>query len=96
MGKLKERMGKLKRLQDVYRFPGFVPLAGVRGVFGDPWAVVITLHRRRKKRTAGCAGEDLAPSTTNGRDACATSLVATSGFISSSRFAGSIALGVAA
>ena len=89
-------MGKLKRLQDIYRFPGFVPLAGVRGVFGDPWAVVITLRRRRKKRAAGCAGEDRAPSTTNGRGACATSLVATGGSISSSRFAGSIALGVAA
>jgi len=42
-------MGKIKRLQDVYRFPGFVPLAQVRGVFGDPYAVVITLRRRRKK-----------------------------------------------
>ena len=30
------RMGKLRRLQDVYRFPGFVPMAEVRGVFGDP------------------------------------------------------------
>ena len=89
-------MGKLKRLQDVYRFPGLVPLAGVRGVFGDPWAVVITLRRRRKKRAAECAGEDLALSTTNGCGACATSLVATGGSIWSSRFAGSIALGVAA
>jgi hypothetical protein len=89
-------MGKLKRLQDVYRFPGFVPLAGVRGIFGDPWAVVITLRRRRKKRAAGCAGAVLARSTTNGRVASATSLVATGGSISNSRFAGSIALGVAA
>jgi hypothetical protein len=89
-------MAKLKRLQDVYRFPGFVPMVGVRGVFGDPWAVVITLHRRRKKPSAGCAVEDLAPSTTNGRDACATSRVATGGSISSSRFGESIALGVAA
>src|SRR6188472_3451605 len=64
-------MRKLKRLQDVSRFPGFVPLAEVRGIFGDPWAVVITLRRRRTRRAAGRAGEDLAPSTTNGRDACA-------------------------
>jgi hypothetical protein len=89
-------MGKLKRLQDVYRFPGFVPLAGVRGIFGDPWAVVITLRRRRKERAAGCAVEVLAPSTTNGRGVCATSLAATGGSISSSRFAVSTALGVAA
>jgi hypothetical protein len=89
-------MGKLKRLQDVYRFPGFAPLARVRGIFGDPWAVVITLRRLRKKRAAVCAGEDLAPSTTKGRDAYATSLVATGASISNSRFAGSIALGVVA
>ncbi len=89
-------MGKLKRLQDVYRFPGFVPQAGVRGVFGDPWAVVITLRRRRKKRVAGSAGEDLAPSTTNVRGACATSLVATGASLSSSGFGGSIVPGAAA
>lgn len=88
-------MGKLKRLQDIYKFPGFNPKAEVRGVFGDPWAVVIPLRRRRKKRAAGRVGEDLAPSTTDGRDACATSLVATGGSISSSRFAGYIAPGVA-
>jgi hypothetical protein len=87
-------MGKLKRLQDIYRFPGFVPSAEVRGIFGDPWAVVITLRRRRNKRAAGCADEGIAPSTTNGRAACATSRAATGGSISISRFAGSIAPGV--
>ena len=72
-------MGKLKRLQDVYRFPGFVPLAQVRGVFGDPWAVVITLRRRRKKRSAGSADVPIAPSTIKRPGACATSPVATGG-----------------
>jgi hypothetical protein len=89
-------MGKLKRLQDVYKFPGFVPMAEVRGVFGDPWAVVITLHRRRKKRAAGCADEGVAPSTTNGHGASATSPVATGGSTSTSRYGESTALGVAA
>jgi hypothetical protein len=89
-------MGKLKRLQDVYRFPGFVPLAGVRGVFGDPWAVVITLHRRRKKRAAEYVGGGLVPSTTSDGDACATFPVATGESISSSRFAESIVPGAAA
>ena len=89
-------MGKLKRLQDVYRFPGFVPLAEVRGIFGDPRAVVITLRRRRKKRAAGCADERIAPSTTNGHGASATSPVATGGSTSISRYDGSIAPGVAA
>jgi hypothetical protein len=89
-------MGKLRRLQDVYRFPGFIPMAEVRGLFGDPWAVVITLRRRRKKRTAGCAGEGVAPSTINGRGASATSPVVTGGSTSTSRYDGSTAPGVAA
>jgi hypothetical protein len=89
-------MAKLKRLQDIYRFPGFAPLAQVRGVFGDPWAVVITLRRRRKKRDVGSAGADIAPSTTDDRGASATSPVATGESTSTSRYAGSTAAGVAA
>jgi hypothetical protein len=46
-------MAKIKKLQDVYRFPGFAPESKIRGIFGDPLAVVITLRRRRKKRFAG-------------------------------------------
>lgn len=89
-------MGKLRRLQDVYRFPGFLPAAEVRGIFGDRWAVVITLRRRRKKRDVECADEYVAPSTTNGHGASATSPVATGGSISPSRYVGSTAPGVAA
>ena len=75
-------MGRIKRLQDVYRFPGFVPLAQVRGVFGDPRAVVITLCRRRKKRAAASADELSHLLRSSGRDECATSPVATSASIS--------------
>ena len=89
-------MGKLRRLQDVYRFPGFLPMAEVRGVFGDRSAVVITLRRRRKKRAAGCADEGVAPSPINGRGASATSPVATDGSTSTSRYDGSTAPDVAA
>ncbi len=89
-------MGKLRRLQDIYRFPGYIPMAEVRGVFGDPSAVVITLRRRRKKLAAECAVEGIAPSTINGRDASATSPVATGESTSTSRYAGSTAPGVAA
>ena len=89
-------MGKLRRLQDVYRFPGYLPMAEVRGVFGDPWAVVITLRRRRKKRAAGRADEAVAPSTIDGCGASATSPVATGGSTSTSRYDGSPAPGVAA
>jgi hypothetical protein len=49
-------MAKLKRLRDIYRFPGFVPRPKVRGIFGDPRAVVITLQRRRKKTLCGICG----------------------------------------
>jgi hypothetical protein len=82
-------MGKIKRLQDVYRFPGFVPLAQVRGVFGDPYAVVITLRRRRKKRAVVFADVPIAPSTISVLDGCATCPVGTNGFTWSFRFAGS-------
>src|SRR5215472_11176488 len=41
-------MATFKLLQDLYRFPGFVPQTRIRGFFGDPHAVVITLQRRRK------------------------------------------------
>jgi hypothetical protein len=47
-------MAKLNRLQDVYRLPGFVPCTKVRGVFGDPYAVIITLQHRRKTRCGIC------------------------------------------
>jgi hypothetical protein len=82
-------MGKIKRLQDVYRFPGFVPLAQVRGVFGDPYAVVITLRRRRKKLAVVFADVPITPSTISVLDGCATCPVGTNGFTWSFRFAGS-------
>jgi len=44
-------MAKFKRLDDLYRFPGFVPRRTVTGIFGDPRAAVITLQRRRKKHS---------------------------------------------
>jgi hypothetical protein len=59
-------MAKFKQLHDLYRFPGFVPRARIRGVFGDPLAVVITLQRRRKKRFAARAGTYRGPTTTSG------------------------------
>jgi hypothetical protein len=41
---------KKRRLRDAYRFPGFRPVDDLRGVFGDPYARVVTLVRRSKKR----------------------------------------------
>ena len=71
-------MAKFKQLHDLYRFPGFVPQPKVRGVFGDPLAVVITLRRRRKKRFAAPAGTSRGPTTTSGPDGLGISPVATS------------------
>ena len=61
---------KRKRLRDTYRFPGFVPLAAVQGVFGDPKAVVVKLSRRRKKRCAVDALDGVAVTTTTGSSKC--------------------------
>jgi hypothetical protein len=44
-------MSKFKHLTDGYRFPGFTPDHIVKGVFGDPNARVIRLHRTQKKHT---------------------------------------------
>lgn len=71
-------MANFKRLLDLYRFPGFVPLPRIQGIFGDPGAVVITLRRRRKKRSAISADRSLGPTTTSGPAAPGISPVATS------------------
>ena len=89
-------MAKFKTLPDLYRFPGFVPLPRVRGLFGDPLAVVITLQRRRKKRAAESAATSITAITTNGDGASAIFPVGTSASISLFSCAGSIAPGVAA
>jgi hypothetical protein len=89
-------MAKFKLLADLYRFPGFVPVAHIHGIFGEPGAVVLTLRRRRKKRAVAFADKPLAVTTTNGRDASAISPAATNGFISSSNSAESTAHGAGA
>lgn len=70
-------MAKVKLLQDLYRFPGFVPHSRVRGVFGDSLAVVITLQRRRKKHSVASAAKPIAAITTSDPDGSAISPAAT-------------------
>jgi hypothetical protein len=89
-------MAKFKQLHDLYRFPGFVPRPRVRGVFGDPLAVLITLRRRRKKRCAASAGKYIGPTTTSGPGVPGISPVATSTSISFTLFGGSSVCGAAA
>lgn len=43
-------MGKTKRLRDEYQFPGFRPVAKIKGKFGDSRARIITLKRHQKKQ----------------------------------------------
>ncbi len=52
-----------RHLRDVYRFPGLVPSASVRGYPGDAGAIILPLRRRRKKRSAGSAAKCIAAST---------------------------------
>jgi hypothetical protein len=82
-------MANFTRLHDLYSFPGFDPAATIRGVFGDPYAVVVTLRRRRKKRPAAYAAPDIAPSTTKPRVESATSTVVAAASTWSSRSAAS-------
>jgi hypothetical protein len=82
-------MAKFHTLHDLYRFPGFVPQPQVRGLFGDPRAVVIPLRRRRKKRPAVFVAEFFARTTTSGPGVFGTWLVATSAFTLLATFAAS-------
>jgi len=69
-------MASFSRLRDLYASPGFTPSATARGLFGDAYAVVITLRRRRKKLAAACVGSRTVPFTTNPFEESATSIVA--------------------
>lgn len=69
-------MANFSQLRDLYSFPGFVPAATIRGVFGDPYAVVIALRRRRKKLAAGSAGPAIGPFTISPLEGSATSIAA--------------------
>jgi hypothetical protein len=82
-------MAKFKLLHDLYRFPGFVPLPRVQGIFGDPLAVVITLQRRRKKHSVASAAKPIAAITTSGHGGFAIFPAATNVSISPSLCAGS-------
>jgi hypothetical protein len=57
---------KKRRLRDAYRFPGFRPVDDLRGVFGDPYARVVTLVRRSKKRRAVRVGDSSPAGTIEG------------------------------
>ena len=84
-------MAQFDSLRDFYSFPGFTPYATVHGVFGDPYAAVITLRRRPQKLSAGNAAFPTAPSTIRPSAGSATSIAAVGASTSNSRCGGSIA-----
>ena len=86
-------MANFKHLRDLYQFPGFVPRDRIRGVFRDPMAVVIPLHRCRKKRSVASAAKRTSATTTNGGGVSATFPAAIGGSISPSLFEGCTARG---
>jgi hypothetical protein len=88
-------MPTTRQLRDVYRFPGFKPLANIHGIFGDPMAVVVSLQRRRKKQSAGIVDKRRRPFTIKDHAAFVIFPVATSASISTSPFAACSARGVA-
>jgi hypothetical protein len=69
-------MAHFTSLRDFYSFPDFTPNATVRGVFGDPYAAVITLRRHPQKLSAVNAAPPTAPSTIRPSAKFATSIAA--------------------
>ena len=72
-------MKTFKRLYDAYRFPGFIPRAMLKGLFGDSHARIIPLQRRGKKRFVARVGEFPALTTTGRRGWFGTSHAGTCG-----------------
>jgi hypothetical protein len=56
-------MAQNTQLCDLYTFPGCTPHSHIRGLFGDPYAAVITLRRRSKKAPVEGAAKFSARST---------------------------------
>jgi hypothetical protein len=55
-----------KQLRDLYRFPGFVPLAGLQVFARDPQGVLLTLRRRTKKLSVAPAARPTFGTMTTG------------------------------
>src|SRR5260370_35395237 len=62
-GRMLATSTKRRRLLDAYRFVGFRPMEEGRGLFGDPYARIVTLVRRSKKQSATHADGHIAVGT---------------------------------
>jgi hypothetical protein len=85
-----------QQLRDLYRFPGFVPLARIQVFARDPQAVLLTLQRRQKKQSAACVDKRTFVAMTTGHATCVTWPVVTGVSTWPSLCVGSIVDGVAA
>jgi hypothetical protein len=72
-------MTKTKRLLDEYRFPGFRPIAKIKGKFGDSRARIISLERQKKQFVV--VGKSTGVIMTARNVLCVIYLVARCGFI---------------
>jgi hypothetical protein len=86
-------MPKNTQLRHFYSFPDFTPATHIRGLFGDPYAVVIPLRRRSKKLLAESAAPFIARPTINRFVGLAISMSAGDASTLSSLFAASPADG---
>ena len=86
---------KKRRLRDAYRFQGFRPVDDLRGVFGDPYARVVRLVRRSKKRRAVRVDDSSPAGTIEGSGVFEILGPAICGYIWSSRFGVSDAVSAA-
>ena len=66
-----------RKLQDTYRFPGFVPAMIIHGIYGNPQARVVSLTRRQKKQPVESVVGGTAATTTASSRSCAIYRVAT-------------------
>jgi hypothetical protein len=57
---METRRTTVAQLRDAYRVPGFAPRRTITAVEGDPFARIVTLTRRAKKRSAGRAAPHIA------------------------------------
>jgi hypothetical protein len=74
-------MRKTKRLLDEYQFPGFHPVAKIKGKFGDSKACIITLKRHEKKQDVAVAGVSIEAIMITNHDLSGIYHVVQSGFI---------------
>lgn len=86
---------KKRRLRDAYRLPGFHPVDDLRGVFGDPYARVVRLVRRSKKRRAVRVDDSSRAGTIEGSGVFEILGPAICGYIWSSRYGVSDAVSAA-